>query len=77
MKYLFFAILAFALTGCQQGPLVKSEPFDWEKAVVKSAERKCRDKKGTALYGSCYERELATGRSQARQIAAQFNIKLR
>ncbi|EHH07569.1 hypothetical protein ATCR1_06871 [Agrobacterium tumefaciens CCNWGS0286] len=77
MKYLLLAISATALTACQQGPLVKSEPFDWKKAVERNAERTCRDEKGTELYEKCFEREVAKGTSEARQMAAHFNVKLR
>lgn len=76
MKYLFLAISALTLTACQQGPLVKSEPFDWRKAVAKNAERTCRDKMGTALYTKCVNREVVRGEGEARRLAAQFNVKL-
>lgn len=77
MKYLIVALLAACLTACQQGPIVKSEPFDWKKAVHRNAERACRDKKGSDLYAKCFDREVAKGTRESKMIAAHFGVKLR
>lgn len=77
MTYVFIVISAFALTACQQGPLVKSPPFDVEKMISDSAKRRCHDKKGTELYATCIDREVAKGRSDVKMIEAQFMPKKR
>ncbi|NSZ32468.1 hypothetical protein [Agrobacterium tumefaciens] len=77
MKYFFLAISAFALTACQQGPLVKSPPLDVEKMISDSARRRCDDKKGTGLYAKCFDREVAKGRSDFKVIEAHFMPKKR
>lgn len=77
MKYLLLVISAVALTACQQGPLVKSPPLDVEKMISDSAQRRCHDKKGTELYATCLDREVAKGRSDVKMIEAQFRPKNR
>lgn len=77
MKYAIVAFLAMALAACQQGPLVKSPPFDVEKMISDSAKRRCRDKKGTQLYAKCLDREVAKGRSDFKMIEAHFMPKKR
>ncbi|MEI3806832.1 hypothetical protein V6R85_20115 [Agrobacterium sp. CCNWLW32] len=76
MKYLIVALSAACLTACQQGPIVKPEPFDWKKAVNRNAERSCRDKKGTELYAKCFDREVAKGTRESKMIAAHFGVKI-
>lgn len=77
MKYSFLAISAFALTACQQGPLVKSPPLDVEKMISDSAKRRCHEKKGTELYAKCLDREVAKGRSDVKMIEAHFSPRKR
>jgi hypothetical protein len=76
MKYLIVALSAACLTACQQGPIVKPEPFDWKKAVNRNAERSCRDKKGTEQYAKCFDREVAKGTRESKMIATHFGVKL-
>ncbi|MEE9984235.1 hypothetical protein [Agrobacterium pusense] len=76
MKYLLIALLAACLPACQQGPIVKSEPFDWKEAVNRNAERSCRDKRGTEQYAKCFDREVAKGTRESKMIAAHFGVKL-
>ncbi|KAB0462419.1 hypothetical protein [Agrobacterium radiobacter] len=76
MKYFFLAVAALTITACQQGPIVKPEPFDWRKAVNRNAERSCRDKKGTEQYAKCFDREVAKGTRESKMIAAHFGVKL-
>jgi hypothetical protein len=76
MKYAIAAFSAVLLTACQQGPIVKSEPFDWKKAVNRNADRACRDKRGTELYAKCLDREVAKGTRESKMIAANFGVKL-
>ncbi|MCR6725993.1 hypothetical protein [Agrobacterium fabrum] len=77
MKYFFLAVSAFALTACQQEPLVTSPPLDVEKMISDSAKRRCYDKKGTALYATCIDREVAKGRSDVKMIEAHFGPRKR
>lgn len=77
MKYLFLAVSAMVLTACQQGPLVKSKPFDVEKAIARNAERNCRNIQGAELYAKCFDREVAKGRSDVKMIEAHFRPKKR
>ncbi|KQY53102.1 hypothetical protein ASD46_01225 [Rhizobium sp. Root491] len=76
MKYAIVAFSALLLTACQQGPIVKSEPFDWKKAVNRNAERACSEKKGTELYAKCFDREVAKGTRESKMIAAHFGVKI-
>ncbi|CAH0142386.1 hypothetical protein SRABI05_00329 [Agrobacterium fabrum] len=76
MKYVIVALSAVYLTACQQGPIVKSEPFDWKKAVNRNAERACRDEKGTELYSKCFDREVTKGTRESKMIAAHFGVKI-
>ncbi|NTA10406.1 hypothetical protein [Agrobacterium tumefaciens] len=76
MTSLIVTLSAAFLTACQQGPIVKSEPFDWKKAVHRNAERDCRDKKGSDLYAKCFDREVAKGTRESKMIAAHFGVKI-
>lgn len=77
MRYVIVALSAVLLTACQQGPIVRSEPFDWKKAINRNAERTCRDKKGTELYARCFDSEVAKGTRESKMITAHFGVKLR
>lgn len=66
MKYLLITLSAACLTACQQGPIVKSEPFDWKKAVNRNAERSCRDKRAPSSTRSALIVKLRRARVNRR-----------
>ena len=75
MKYLFLAILAFALAACQT-----ETPMEWQlrKSFEQSSERACRDKKGTAHYSTCYQRNMQKYNKFWEDVQARnLNVKKR
>lgn len=73
MKYLFLAISAFALAACQT-----ETPMEWQlqRSFRVSAERECKDKKGTERYSKCVEHGIKAsnewwGEVQARHLGVK------
>jgi|GEM_PF-1579718 len=71
MKYIVLTISALALTACQT-----ETPKEWrlKRSIRISAERECKDKKGTELYAKCVEEGIEAEYKLFNEIRERVNL---